>query len=104
MRYRGGGVGHKATREATNFFINRRHDLDLKAQKSGGVEGVHDHEWEDIPFTPSSDIDSEEGMSDISGDEGSEVEEESDEDCDDLLGPEDGIFVDELDEIGLASQ
>lgn len=30
MRYRGGGVGHKSTREATDFFKNDRDRLDIK--------------------------------------------------------------------------
>ena len=29
MRFRGGGVGHKSTRDATNFFKNDRDPLDL---------------------------------------------------------------------------
>ena len=30
MRYRGGGIGHKSTRRATDFFKNDRHPLDIE--------------------------------------------------------------------------
>jgi hypothetical protein len=30
MRFRGGGVGHKSTRQATNFFKKDRHTSDLQ--------------------------------------------------------------------------
>jgi len=84
--------------------------MDLKARASGasGTEGDQD-EWEDVPFNTPSDAesdspnDSESGMSnDRSGDEDSE--EQPDGDSDDALGPEDGMVVDELDELGLTPQ
>lgn len=31
MRYRGGGVGHASTRDATNFFLSDRNSEELKA-------------------------------------------------------------------------
>ena len=34
MRFRGGGVGHKSTREATDFFKNDRHQLDIDRRNS----------------------------------------------------------------------
>lgn len=34
MRFRGGGVGHKSTRAATDFFKNDRDPLDLKVSDS----------------------------------------------------------------------
>jgi hypothetical protein len=34
MRFRGGGVGHKSTRDATDFFKNDRDPLDLKVSVS----------------------------------------------------------------------
>ena len=30
MRYRGGGIGHKSTRRATDFFKNDRHPLGIE--------------------------------------------------------------------------
>jgi hypothetical protein len=53
MRYRGGGVGHKSTRDATNKFLTDRDKLD-------------------IPTTADKDTDSDENIT--SGEEGEEVE------------------------------
>lgn len=33
MRYRGGGVGHQSTRQATNYFLDDRSAADLERQK-----------------------------------------------------------------------
>jgi hypothetical protein len=35
MRFRGGGVGHKSTREATDFFKKDRDPMDARAPTSG---------------------------------------------------------------------
>lgn len=41
MRFRGGGVGHKSTREATDFFKKDRDRLD-KQLISDAVQEIHD--------------------------------------------------------------
>jgi hypothetical protein len=47
MRFRGGGVGHKSTREATDFFKNDRDPLDVKV--STPVSDEEDNEEEEGP-------------------------------------------------------
>ena len=44
MRYRGGGVGHSSTREATNKFLHDRDRLDLP----NGLEGAEDDAEDEI--------------------------------------------------------
>ena len=44
MRYRGGGVGHSSTREATNKFLHDRDRLDLP----NGLEGAEDDVEDEI--------------------------------------------------------
>jgi hypothetical protein len=44
MRYRGGGVGHSSTREATNKFLHDRDRLDVP----NGHEGVEDDVEDEI--------------------------------------------------------
>jgi hypothetical protein len=49
MRFRGGGVGHKSTREATDFFKNDRDPLDERATgaESRDMNSETDDELED---------------------------------------------------------
>jgi hypothetical protein len=44
MRFRGGGVGHKSTREATDFFKNDRDRLDKQTATATQVAEVDDEE------------------------------------------------------------
>jgi hypothetical protein len=93
MRFRGGGVGHKSTREATNFFKKDRDRLDTTHSNAG--PGNDDEEDSEMPVD-------EEGVDDVNEDEEDDfgyVREESDdseaeqvaenEDGDDDFGPED---------------
>lgn len=79
MRHRGGGVGHKSTREATRCLLNDRETLDKQ------------------PFIPERDRNlSEEATEEIGGDapmtDSSSAEEESDEESD-----EDGSTMEGID-------
>ncbi|KAH6907893.1 hypothetical protein BKA70DRAFT_1223184 [Coprinopsis sp. MPI-PUGE-AT-0042] len=128
MRFRGGGVGHTATREATNYFLDDRHTLDhqLKANVEGtevmaqhkaegdeesdqtsdeeDVDQDSDKEDGDAQKVPE---DAEEGSESEGGesqtdDEDSESQAE-DEEGEDDLGAEDGEeSEDEFDELGFA--
>jgi hypothetical protein len=104
MRFRGGGVGHKSTREATNFFKKDRDKLDL--QKSAGVvDGDIVVEAEERDRNENPDEFDEEGdygyIREDSDTEGDEPEDE-DEWEDEEFGPEDegGIFELNLGDLG----
>ncbi|KIL54289.1 hypothetical protein M378DRAFT_19051 [Amanita muscaria Koide BX008] len=56
MRFRGGGVGHKSTREETDQFLNDRHVLDVV----GGTSDVDDETMEDTEEQPTEDVEEEE--------------------------------------------
>jgi hypothetical protein len=106
MRFRGGGVGHKSTREATDFFKKDRDRLDM-GQKPNVPEYKGDLEQED------SEMVSEEHVNENEEDDFGYVYEESDEsegedelaaeDEDDDFGPEDDggvIDPDMMSELG----
>ena len=38
MRFRGGGVGHKSTQQATNFFKKDRHRLDVQNSRNSRLD------------------------------------------------------------------
>jgi hypothetical protein len=98
MRYRGGGVGHTSTREATNRFLEDRHPTDM-----AGVDdepetldecqeaplqmdddedlGGNDEEEEDYGYGGAGDMDEE------------ELEQIAEEDI--LQGAEEALLVDE---------
>ena len=102
MRFRGGGVGHKATRAATDRFKRDRHKLDLEQRKdnqmrldmghmaeeqaSGGAEEVvlEPEESEDDEDSNESGSDSEgenepeEGLGDQEGDDDDDGEDGED--------------------------
>ena len=44
MRFRGGGVGHKSTRQATNFFKKDRHASDLQDSLERRSDNVEENE------------------------------------------------------------
>jgi hypothetical protein len=102
MRFRGGGVGHQSTRDATNHFLHDRTPAELARvhapddaneelenvnvgsdDDNGGteVDAGQDFGYED-PF--------EEGFEDEEDEEEDEEEEAIDWEDLDLLGPEDG--------------
>lgn len=104
MRFRGGGVGHKSTREATDFFKKDRDRLD--------VPGLT--EMDDVEATPEDDSNGDEDLVDedveddygytmevLDEDEPDGVEVDDDDGC---FGPEDdGRGVDpDMEELGYA--
>jgi hypothetical protein len=114
MRFRGGGVGHKSTRAATDLFKNDRDALDLKPStpvpsESEG-EGMEE-EVEEIEYGDDGMNDEEEDYGYILGDDfGSESEQgdenELREELEDLdeedFGPEDdgGAIDDDMVALG----
>ena len=104
MRYRGGGVGHSSTREATNRFLLDRDRLDVAV--ADGKERIEDDlevDVADADHVSGGDLD-EGGGAAVDGFGGNEEddygyekrmddEENSEEEpdlADDALGPEDG--------------
>ncbi|KAF8193727.1 hypothetical protein BJ912DRAFT_901526 [Pholiota molesta] len=130
MRYRGGGVGHHSTRNATDSFRQDRHHSDFdKARKGVASDGVcsdeesgsSDEESESSDEGSSSDeeplpdqniqpemdeeLEEEEEYSDgpLEWPESDDEREELEEVADDDLGPEDGLGEgDEEDDLGFA--
>jgi hypothetical protein len=123
MRFRGGGVGHKAVCEATNEFLNDRDGLDIKQDHEAEMAEDSDEEMlvelqvedppvDDVDMGDPEDEDSDdEEMSDSegSGNEQHEDDSDSDESDSDLenegednaLGAEDGEdWEDELELLG----
>ena len=89
MRFRGGGVGHKSTREATDSFKKDRDQLDIKSntedeampeilESEPGEEEIEEDEEEDYGYAAATD---------------SEVDEstmgDGDNSADEYFGPED---------------
>jgi hypothetical protein len=90
MRFRGGGVGHKSTREATDSFKKDRDQLDVKSdiendeampeilEPEPGEEEIEEDEEEDYGYAAATD---------------SEVDEstmgDGDNSADEYFGPED---------------
>jgi len=105
MRFRGGGVGHKSTREATDFFKKDRDRLD-KIDDEEDTEEIEDKD-EPEDSGPDDDIEDDYGYAVVDSDS-----EESDEgrpdgveiDDDEFFGPEDdGGGVDpDMDKLGYA--
>ena len=103
MRYRGGGVGHSSTREATNRFLLDRDrldmplsdgeesirvdDLDVDVADAGHVSGGDEDGSAGDGFGDEEDDYGYEKHMDDSDDENSEEEPDL---ADDALGPEDG--------------
>lgn len=111
MRFRGGGVGHKTTRHASDMFLNDRHPLDLKRQQAEDPDSSEDEDMEielpcEAPAGNEDQIAEEDdayGYTDLNT-QGTDEEEEEDQqdeegedECgdDDALGPEDGEGVDD---------
>ena len=117
MRFRGGGVGHKSTRDATNHFLHDRtpaelsrvrvtDDADEELENANGEsdddnEGTEVDEEQDFGYENPFE---EEGL-DFGEEEVEEVEEAMVDEWDDLdiLGPEDGEAPDgEVEDWGFA--
>lgn len=98
MRFRGGGVGHSATRRATDFFKQDRHKLDVDRQH-GNAEFSFETELDNTKDYEEDEgtISEEEEWEDFS-DEGSN---DGEDDKDDSGGCEE--YEDELGECGFGS-
>ncbi|KAF6741116.1 hypothetical protein DFP72DRAFT_834947 [Ephemerocybe angulata] len=131
MRYRGGGVGHKSTRRATDFFLNDRDKLDLARRADPDVESQDPEEAKELSefatvfqknnpkvnlsnadgsslIQPTDDEEEDEMEEDddweVTGSDSEAAEEEGYE-GDDLLGAEDGETVeDEYEVIGFGRE
>jgi hypothetical protein len=114
MRFRGGGVGHKTTRQATNFFKKDRHTSDVQNSMeptSDIVEELEEmndsEESEKMEGSSESDVEDDYGYQ-LGEDQSDSEEEKSSEDDlefeDGDLGPEDdGRAVDsDMEELGYA--
>ena len=126
MRFRGGGVGHKTTRHASNMFLNDRDPLDLK-RREDVFEDPDSNEDEDVgseihgeAIAQNGDEDqiaeeetdygytnlNAQGMDDDEDGEEYDQNGEEEDGCggDDALGPEDGEGVDdETETLGFAT-
>lgn len=96
MRFRGGGVGHKATRTATNFLKDDRDKLDFERRQARS-DNVEPNE-EQAEDHGDSDSESEDEFEGVESDE--EAEDGSDSGDmfeDDEFGPEDdgGVLLDD---------
>ena len=96
MRFRGGGVGHKSTCEATQCLIGDREDLDKRPftleRERGPFEGS---DGDDVPMEGSSSAEEEE--SNESNEDGSDVGGVDARDGQQLVDDE---LADEMDEFG----
>ena len=109
MRFRGGGVGHKSTREATDFFKRDRDPLDVPRQANIDDE-ENTEEWEEIEDYADEDPDSDKDVEDDYGytveesDEGEPDRVEVGDDDDEYFGPEDdgGAVDPDMEELGYA--
>lgn len=99
MRHRGGGVGHKSTREATRCLLDDRETLDkqsfvLENDRDLFEEAVEES-GEDVPMDNSSSA--EEENDEESDEDGSEMEGIE---AEDIEQPVDDELGDEMDEFG----
>ena len=93
MRFRGGGVGHKSTREATDFFKKDRDPLD---EWVPGNEPDSDDNDSDLDGEPNTEENDELVWEDEDDDYGYVREDDSESESDSDL---DGNHVDELEEL-----
>ena len=111
MRFRGGGVRHKSTRDATNFFTKDRDQLDTRPVTTGDEDEVMAEEVE-LQLDEPEDANTKENEEDdfgykMSQSDEDEVDEEatgSNSDCDVYFAPEDdgGAVDPDMDELGYA--
>ena len=104
MRFRGGGVGHKSTREATDSFKKDRDQLDVKSdiendkampeilEPEPGEEEIEEDEEEDYRYAAATDSEVESAMGD------------GDNSADEYFGPEDdgGAVDPDMEALGYA--
>ena len=109
MRFRGGGVGHKSTREATNFFRKDRDQLDDRLRIDMSDDEAVAEEVAVQPGYEEDDVEEEDNYGYAESDLESENEVEgipSDGDCsaNEYFGPEDdgGAVDPDMDELGYA--
>ena len=109
MRFRGGGVGHKSTREATDFFRKDRDRLDMAQSNIPASENNDDGpvNQEDLEKEDDIDEDEEDDFGYIRDEsEESEGELAAQDDSEDDFGPEDdggAIDPDMMGELGYSS-
>jgi hypothetical protein len=114
MRFRGGGVGHKSSREASNFFkkdrdrldvmepheqnddLNEQEDSEMDLEECHSVNEVDEDEEEDFGYMREESDNSEDEVG---------ADGELGEDGDDNFGPEDdgGIDPDMMGELGFSN-
>ena len=109
MRFRGGGVGHKSTREATNFFKKDRDQLDNRSIVDMDDDEAVVEKAAVQPSREEDDVEEEDNYGYAKSDSESENEVEgipSDGDCseNEHFGPEDdgGAIDPDMDELGYA--
>lgn len=99
MRFRGGGVGHKSTREATDFFKNDRDPLDERA--TGAESRDMNSETDELEDNCEEEEDDDLGLNeDQEEDYGYVSVREDSEDEDDTLTDDDADLVDEQVDFG----
>jgi hypothetical protein len=101
MRFRGGGVGHASTREATDFFKQDRDSRDAKGNFED--DGDHDHtQYEPIVDRSRADRDDEEEDYGYNRGQFSDMDEEVEEGVDEFSDDEFGLEDDggEVDNLG----
>jgi hypothetical protein len=102
MRFRGGGVGHKSTRQATDFFKKDRHtsDVQKRSEPASDIEEEIDEQIEELAVGDEED--------DYGYQLGEEQYSEGDKSEDELedgdFGPEDdgGVVDSDMEEFGYA--
>lgn len=104
MRYRGGGVGHKSTRNATNVFLKDRDPLDYSADQPNPLSHAEDFHLPDWSVDYN-----DEGVLELSDDEEeqlaekeSDIETEPENQNNDSFGETDGRLTME-EELGFSS-
>jgi len=91
MRFRGGGVGHASTREATDFF---KQDRDSRDAKRASIEDRDDEDYDQTQFEPTvpnrSRADREDEEEDYGYNRGqfSDMDEKEDEEAEESSGDE----------------
>ena len=83
MRFRGGGVGHKATRAAADAFKKDRDELDIECQRDNQVQPEQLQTEAVMEHVDGNDIDLAEAEDEEEESESSEEEDLDDGDCDD---------------------
>jgi hypothetical protein len=106
LRFRGGGVGHKSTRQATDFFKKDRHTLDAQKRLDPTLD-IEKEIDEQLEGPLESDVADEEEDYGYRLGEQSDIEENKDSEdelADGDFGPEDdgGAVDSDIEELGYA--